>query len=181
MANPTITPNTDTPGPGDTVTRVQIVSADGTEVLEPTGGGTVDGDVGITGTVTVDETARQTEAVTLLASAARTADPTIAEQTNEYADGVIVSLKVTSAGTGSITFKLVGYHNVDNSTFDLTTATTAITANGTYTVVLAPSAASAATTSTSTPGYLPRRWSVVITHGNANSMTYGLACLLVGI
>jgi hypothetical protein len=123
----------------------------------------------------------QTE-LTLLGSAARTADPTVTAETNNQHPGVLLVLDVSAAsGTGGLSLSVRGYDPISDNTFDVLADPEAILATGTYAFLVAPAASRGANGLRVTEaGYLPRKWDVAIVHGDGSSYTYSLAALKIG-
>lgn len=120
---------------------------------------------------------RQTgnQTVSLLASAARTTTQTGADTTNYNAKGIKVYLSVTSAGTGSITVSIQAKDPAGVYYTLLTGA--AVTTNSTNTYTIYPGMTVAANVSAS--DVLSRVFRVVVTHNNANSITYSVGYDLI--
>lgn len=116
--------------------------------------------------------------VSLLASAARTTTQTGADTTNYNGVGILITVDVTSAGTGSITPKIQG-KDANGIYFDIWTAAAAITANGTKTYAIHPGSATAGNLTEAIQQFVPRTFRIVITANNANSVTYSAAYSLV--
>lgn len=115
---------------------------------------------------------------TVLASAARTAQTSSADQTNHNARGVICVVETTAAsGTGGLTLIIQGKDPVSGSYYSLFAAAAAITAIGTNAYAIYPGIATAAVL-----GYkgganliLPRTWRIVVNVGDASSYTYSVS------
>lgn len=126
--------------------------------------------------------------ITVIASAARTAGLTSADQTNYNARGMLLVLRITSAsGAGGIQFRV--FYNDSAAQLGLFNApmpSTAITATGRYGVLIYPGLAQNTLPTTLASGdflaaytlnfALPRTWRVATTHGNADSYTYQMEC-----
>lgn len=124
--------------------------------------------------------ARNNTEGTLLASAARTATVSSADQTNHNARGVIVYVNVTAVtATPSVVFTIEGKDPVGGAYKALLTATaiTDVTGMGLYAFVVYPGATASAGLQSSLP--LPRTWRVTATHGDADSITYSCAYALI--
>lgn len=128
-------------------------------------------------TATWDRWRSNQDSISLLASAARTTTQTVADQTNFNGRGVVVTLDVTSAGTGSITLEIDYKDPVSGKYLPLLTGA-AVVANGTTQYTVYPGITAAANAAASM--ILPRTWRVVVTANNANPVTYsvGAAVLL---
>jgi hypothetical protein len=113
--------------------------------------------------------------VTGLASAARTTIQTI-NVTNHNGRGIHVVLNVTSAGTGSITLSIVGVDSVSAATYTIL-AGAAVTTNSTNVYKVGQGLTAAANAVAN--DLLPRSFNIVITHNNANTITYSVGYSLV--
>jgi hypothetical protein len=118
---------------------------------------------------------------TLLASAARTATTTSANQTNHNARGVLVTLNVTVAGTGGLTVRVWALDPISGSQIALDgNAPAAITATGRYAFMLYPGIVEATKTGS---GFIqqtrsiavPRTWFAQVAHADGSSWTYSLS------
>jgi hypothetical protein len=114
--------------------------------------------------------------ISLLASSARTTTQTVADQTNYNARGVIVTLDVTSASSGSITLEIDYKDPVSGKYIALLTGA-AVTGTGTTQYTVYPGITAA--TNVAASMILPRTWRVVVTANNSNSMTYSVGASLV--
>lgn len=113
---------------------------------------------------------------TLLASAARTATASSADQVNYNGRGVHVALNVSSAGTGSITLKIEGKDPISGAYYTLLEGT-AVTTNSLNLYKVYPGVTAAANAAAS--DVVPRTWRVTVTHNNANLITYSVAYVVV--
>lgn len=115
----------------------------------------------------------------ILASAARTATVNSDDQVNPGAKGVIVYVNVTAvSATPSVTPKLQ-YKIPNTSTYvDAFTAGAAITATGQYVYVLYPGNLAIPASGTGVTQLeelpLPKTWRWVMTHADADSITYSV-------
>lgn len=121
---------------------------------------------------------------TLLASAARTATATSADQTNYNADGVAVFLNVTGnpGGAESLTINLQGKDPVSGAYFNIaTTGAVIVGANGIRLFMVHPGLVSADAPANTTfkGGVLPRTWRVEVAHSAAGSWTYSVGCSVI--
>jgi hypothetical protein len=115
--------------------------------------------------------------LSVLASAARTADQTQADQTNQGARGILVFLDVTdNASSGSITLEIDGKDPASGKYYALLTGT-AVTSTGTVVYRVFPGAAVSANASANDA--LPRTWRVKVTTNNANAITYSVGAVLL--
>jgi len=107
----------------------------------------------------------------LLASAARTETLTTADQTNHNGRGIHIVLNVTAiTDTPSITLKIEG-KSASGIYYTLLEGA-AVTGTGTYVYKVMPWAAPVANQAAA--DLLPRTWRVVITHADADSITYSV-------
>ena len=121
-------------------------------------------------------TAGQAE-TTILASAARTATPSKVDQTNAAARGVIVVIDVTAiTATPSVVFTIQGKDPLSGKYYAIL-ASAAIVATGTTVLRVYPGLTAAANLVAS--DLLPRTWAVDAVHGDADSITYTCAALLI--
>lgn len=115
-----------------------------------------------------------------LASAARTATTSSADQTNNNARGIQVILSVSAGTTLSLITTIEG-KGLGGNYYAVNANPTAVTGTGVYVYEIYPGvgAASGAVTQR-TSGVVPRTFRVTVTHGNANSATYQVNyCLIV--
>ncbi len=114
--------------------------------------------------------------VTLLASAARTANTNSADQDNTRYRGVVVSIDATaSSATPSVVFTLQGKDA--NGKYYTLLASVAVTGTGTTQLTVYPGVTASANVSAST--VLPRTWRVLATAGDSDSLTYSVAATLL--
>ena len=133
------------------MTRYESVSNDG---------------VTLTGATTTGQT-------TVLASAARTATPTKAVQSNPGARGLHLIIDVTAVtATPSVVFTIQGYSALGGDYYTVL-ASAAITATGTTVLRVYPGLTAAANTVAN--DVLPPAWAVDAVHGDADSITYSVA------
>lgn len=118
---------------------------------------------------------RNVNAVSVLASSARTTTQTGSDQTNYNFRGLILYVNVTSAGTGSITPSLDIKDSVSAAYKTIWTAAAAITTTGLFTYVIGPDAAAAAGYTEAVLRYIGRTFRVNVTANNANSVTYSVS------
>lgn len=122
---------------------------------------------------------------TLLASAARTAVATSANQTNFNSRGVVVYLNITVAsGTGGLKLAIQSVDPVSGNTVQHNVTPTAILTAGIYAYELGPGADTAGTAGARlvqerTSAYLPRVWNVLVQPGDATSYTYSIGYALL--
>lgn len=126
----------------------------------------------ISGTLGMEQViqASVNESFTLLPSAARTATNNSETQHNFRQRGVIVTIAVTAAGTGSITASIQREDPVAGWVDVLASAAITTDSNTTLTVYpgFTPASNSVAN------AVLPRRWRVRVAHNNANAITYSV-------
>jgi hypothetical protein len=118
---------------------------------------------------------RNVNAVSILASSARTTTQTGSDQTNYNFRGLILYVNVTSAGTGSITPSVDIKDSVSAAYKTIWTAAAAITTTGLFTYVIGPDAAAAAGYTEAVLRYIGRTFRVNVTANNANSVTYSVS------
>ena len=118
--------------------------------------------------------------VTLLASGARTATSSSADQDNFNGRGVIVTLDVTAdPASASITLAIERKDSVGGKYEKLLDAV-AVAAVGTHTYIVYPGCGAAADDVVETNGYpLGRIWRVTVTHADTDSITYSVSGSLV--
>ena len=94
--------------------------------------------------------------------------------------GVLVSLNVTAAsGTGGLQVRINSVDVASGQVFALNAAPTAVTSTGLTVYSLYPFGGVSGNITQSTSGYLPRKFSITVTHGDSSSYTYSLGfCLL---
>lgn len=116
--------------------------------------------------------------LTLAASAARTADPTLTP--TEFIDrgvrGIIVIVDTTAAATGSVTVSIEGQDPASLKWYTIL-ASAAIVATGTVVLAAYPGANPVANSRADIQ--LPRKFRVKAVHNNANSQTYSIGCTLL--
>lgn len=114
----------------------------------------------------------------LLESQVRTATNSTTNQLNDFMSGIHVVLDVTiNAGTAaSIVLKIQGFDVASGKYYDLL-ASAAVTAVGTTIYKVFPSAP--VTTNVSANDILPYKWRVLVTHADANPITYSVGASLI--
>jgi len=113
---------------------------------------------------------------TILASAARTTTQTGADQTNDYRRGIRLVVDITAAGTGSITASIEA-KDPTSGKYVTILASAALVTNQTKTLLVFPGAIAVANSVAN--DVLTPIWRVVITHNNANSITYSVGAQLL--
>lgn len=114
--------------------------------------------------------------LTIFSSAARTADPTPGDKTNYNAKGIHVVLDVTNAGTGSITLTIQGKDSVSGQYYTIL-AGAAVSSNSTNVYKVFRGAP--VTANVSANDIIPRTFRIIVTHNNANSITYSVGASLI--
>lgn len=94
--------------------------------------------------------------------------------------GILVVLDVTAAsGTGGLTLRINAHDQASSQAVALNAAPTAVTGTGTTSYALYPFGAVAGNVTQATSFYLPRMFSITVTHGDSSSYTYSVGyCLL---
>ena len=116
--------------------------------------------------------------IAVYASAARTADPTpeVYSNVDGYRGLHLVIDATASAATPSVVFTIEGYSALGNDFYTLL-ASAAITGAGTTVLRVFPGATAAANLVAN--DCLPPFWRVKAVHGDADSLTYSVAALLL--
>lgn len=114
--------------------------------------------------------------ITVLASGARTTTQTSSDYTNQDARALIVTLDVTSAGTGSITVTIQGKDAVSGKYFTLL-AGAAVTTVTTNRYKVSPDLAAVA--NVTAQDHVTPTFRILVTHNNANTITYSVGAQLV--
>jgi len=124
------------------------------------------------------ERVRNNLAVSLLASAARTATVSSSDQTNYNHRGVKVFINVTAAvDTPSVVFTIEEKDSV-GAGYNSILASAAITGTGLTVLTVYPGAVAVANRVANEP--LPRTWRVTATHADTDSITYSVsACTIL--
>jgi len=119
---------------------------------------------------------RNANNIAVIASAARTTTNNSGDLTNADGRGLHVVLDVTSAGTGSITITIQGKDAVSGAYYTLLTgaAVTTVVTN-VYKVYPGLTASANAVAN----DILPRTYRILVTHNNANSITYSVGASVV--
>lgn len=117
-------------------------------------------------------------AITVLASAARTATPTVDTFTISGAtSGLVVVIDVTAASaTPSVVFTVQGVDQVSGKTWDIL-ASAAVTAIGTTVLRISPHLTGAA--NTIAKDIVPAAFTVTAVHADADSITYSIGAQAV--
>ena len=94
--------------------------------------------------------------------------------------GILVVLDVTAAsGTGGLTLRINAQDSAGSVSVPLNSAPTGVTATGTTSYSVYPFGAISGALTQSTSGYLPREFSITVTHDDSSSYTYSVGyCLL---
>jgi hypothetical protein len=125
---------------------------------------------------TVDQVRGNLDNIVVLASAARTATQTQADQTNFNHRGIVVVLDMTIVGTGSVTLEIDGKDPVSGKYYALLTGAAVIT-NSTNIYRVYPGLTAAANATAN--DVLPRTWRIKVTANNSNSCTYSVGAMLI--
>lgn len=114
------------------------------------------------------------DSVPVLASAARTATPTVDQfELSGSASGLILVIDVTAiVSTPSVVFTIKGYDPVSTKTWDVL-ASVAIATVSTTVLRVSPHLTAAA--NTVAKDVVPSVFTLTAAHGNANSITYSVA------
>lgn len=113
---------------------------------------------------------------TIYASAARTSDPVVVDQTNANCSGIAVVINVTAVTSSpSVVFTIQGKDNLGILYPLLVSA--AIVGTGTTTLQVYPGLTAAANTKAN--GLVPRTWNIKAVHGNSDSITYTVTASLI--
>jgi|688.fasta_scaffold12513_19 hypothetical protein len=119
---------------------------------------------------------RTVTSVTALASAARTSTLNSGDLINVDGRGIHVVLDVTTAGTGSITVTIQGKCEVSGKYYTLLAGAAVITAVTNVYKVFPGATASANAVAND---MLPRTYRILVTHNNANSITYSVGASIL--
>lgn len=98
------------------------------------------------------------------------------DQRNENMRGLIVVLDVTVPGTGSVTITIQGKDQISGKYYTIL-AGSAVTTQSTNVYKVYPGLTAAANSVAS--DIVPHQWRVLVTHNNANAITYTLGACLV--
>ncbi len=121
--------------------------------------------------------ARGNTDITVLASAARTATASSADQTNYNGRGAHIVINVTAVtSTPSVVFTVEGKDALSSAYYTILTSA-AITGTGTTALTVYPGATAAANVAVSQ--ILPRTWRVTATHGDADSITFSVGASVI--
>ena len=105
-------------------------------------------------------------------SAARTATPTAVSIEDDYVLGIQVVINVTAVGvTPSVVPTIDGYDPLSDTWYTLLTGA-AITGTGATVLRVHPDLA--AVTNLTAQDFLPKKYRLVMTHGNATTITYSV-------
>jgi hypothetical protein len=127
---------------------------------------------------TIDRMRNNTD-VTLLASAARAATQTSADQVNYNGRGIKMWVDITSAGTATLTPAILGKDPASGKYISIITSA-ALSSNNTYTYTIYPGAAGPGTSPTFFANdILPRTFQIVTTYGGSGNITYSVGYSLI--
>lgn len=132
--------------------------------------------IGLYNGTTFDRMRTNLDNISLVASASYTTTQTGTDQTNYNHRGLIVTLDMTTVGTGSVTLEIDMKDPVSGKYVALLTGS-AVTTNVTNIYTVYPGNTVSANVSVST--ILPRTWRVKVTANNANAATYSVGASLV--
>jgi len=118
-------------------------------------------------------------ALALLTSSARTTTTNSSDQTNYNWHGLLLTVDVTSAGTGSITPSIQIKDSISVNYKTIWTAAAALTTNGTYVYTLAVPKPDAASYTEVVGLLVGRTWRLAMVANNANSVTYSVSADMV--
>ena len=124
---------------------------------------------------------RNNHAVSLLASAARTATLQSADQTCYNGTKMVVTVDISSiTDTPSLTPYLQGKDSVSGNYFTIWTATAALTATGTVMYLFALGGSGSAGSYTEAVNLIvPRTWRLGMTHADSDSATYSVSADII--
>lgn len=111
--------------------------------------------------------------VTLLASAARTANTNSADQTMPHGRGVRISIDVTAIVTAPSITVAIQVKDPISGVYTAVLTSAAIAATGHTEMVVYPGITAAANVAAAM--VMSRTWRVSVTHANGNSITYSIA------
>jgi len=118
--------------------------------------------------------------ITLLASAARTAQVDSSDQTNFNHQGMILFVDVTvDAAAGAITPNIAVKDPVSGTAKVIWSAAAAIAATGQFVYLLLPGAADAGSYTEQKELAIPRDWFFRMTVADADSLTYSVSCCML--
>ena len=113
---------------------------------------------------------------TIYASAARTADPTVVDQTNANCSGISVVINCTAVTSSpSVVFTIQGKDNL--GILYALLASVAIVGTGTTVLQVYPGITAA--NNTKANALVPRTWNIKAVHGNTDSITYSVTASLI--
>lgn len=117
--------------------------------------------------------------VTVLSSAARTADTNSSDQTNYESRGCLLFLDIT-AGAGQINSISI-QAKIGSNYLTIYTFTATISGTGQYSFMVYPGVQPSAGTFATNPinGVLPRTWRLSVDHNDATSVTYSVTAVYI--
>jgi hypothetical protein len=119
--------------------------------------------------------------LTLLASAARTAQTGSDWQYNRNHLGMVLFVEVTAiVDTPIITPAIDVRDPISLTQFEIWSATTGINSTGNYRYLLFPGAAGTGSYTEVEQICVPRQWKLRMAHADADSITYSVACCMLG-
>ncbi len=112
----------------------------------------------------------------IYASASRTSDPTVVDQTNNSCVGLVVVINCTAvSGSSSVVFTIQGKNSL--GVLYTILASAAIVGTGVTVLRVYPDLTAAANTKAT--DLIPRTWNIKAVHGTADATTYSVtACLI---
>ena len=123
---------------------------------------------------------RNNEEITLLASAARTAQVDSVDQVNYNHQGMILFVDVTvDAAAGAITPNILVKDPVSGTAKTIWTAAAAIAATGQFAYLLLPGCADAGSYTEQKELAIPRTWLFRMTVADTDSLTYSVSCCML--
>jgi hypothetical protein len=170
--------------------QARLATSAGASLLTSSTGGSADGAT-TTGTLLVNtnynrlfngaswDRERSNANLTILPSAARTTTTNSADQTNHNGNRLTLVVNVSVVGTGSITPSLQIKDSISGNYATVWTAAAPITTATTATYYFADGASGGSFTEVRAAGLSARDWRVVMTHNNANSITYSASAVVL--
>jgi hypothetical protein len=113
----------------------------------------------------------------LITAVAATTTQTTPVQNTPAGKGLIVTLRMQTVGTGSVTATIQGVDQASGQTYTLL-AGAAVTTNSTNVYTVYPGAPATANVSANSP--VPQYWQVTVTANNANATTYTVGAVSIG-
>ncbi len=118
----------------------------------------------------------QSSETVIYASASRTSDPTVVDQTNNSCVGLVVVINCTAvSGSSSVVFTIQGKNSL--GVLYTILASAAIVGTGVTVLRVYPDLTAAANTKAT--DLIPRTWNIKAVHGTADATTYSVTASLV--